>query len=245
MPARPGDPLRIPAATWNRVEALANAATVGAPGSDQLAKSLPIHRLKVRNATASNFDVRQVLELKQPDLDPEVVVLAQQRHYFEIKAAEWYSSLGSLVIALQPIPAGAVGWVGYQGMTVASVMVDDVDDQFASLDPEDPTRLRSCNCGEFRLWKPGGTGERLCVVELGGRCQLTWKYKLQENHTGTATTTAKLCRLSETIDSDVLYHDDAEIELLDAEQLVDDQDLGDIGWCIQVANQFHAIQGPC
>lgn len=245
MPALPGDELKIRATVWNRLESIANSGDLGAAGGSDPLAAWPGIRVRARNANASLVDRFEPVVIIQPDLDPHTLAQAIRRPYFEVDKPTWPTSLGALAVAAEPIPAGAIGYVTITGLTPALVDVVNVTDPFASLDPGDITRLRSCNCGEVRIWKPGGTGERTCIVELGGRSQMMWRYQLTADHTGTATVAAKLARFATALETVDLFHASATFTLYDADQLIDDQVSTDIGYCIQVGNQFHAIQAPC
>lgn len=238
MPVNPGDPINIRATVWNRLESFATDDDVGARDGGDLAIETPLLTAKVTNTSETDLDVYETAELKSTEIDPEDVLTARRRPLLEIVPAAWYASLGSLVITLEPIPDGKTGIVGIGGIMTATVDVVSVDHRCATLDPSDVTRLRSCDTGEFRLVKPGGTGARLCHVIAGHhdrywRCRLTADW----NASGTA---AVLTRWDGTD-----FHASAAITVLDPDGLLDDLTSGDICHIEQKANTFQAVTAPC
>lgn len=239
MPVNSGDPLKFPASLFNRMEAMVNSGELGAAESRAAAIELPLLAVKAVNGSeTTDLDIYTPCELKQMELDPETVLPARTRPILEIVPATWYASLGSLAITLEPIAKGKSGLVAISGLCTAKVDVVSVDHRFATLHPTTVTQLRSCDAGDFRLVKPGGTGVRLCQV-IAGQVEHFWRCALTAdwNMSGTA---AKLTTMG-----GVDFHASGSITLLDPDALLDDLLSGDIAFATQRGNEFYAVTAPC
>lgn len=239
MPVNPGDPLHIKASTWNRLEGLANARDVGAIDSLAFAVEQPLLAVKATNSSATtDIDACTPAELKAMDLDPEDVLAARRRPVLEIVPASWFSSLGSLVITLEPIPQGKTGLVAIAGICTAKVDVVSIDHRFATLHPTTVTQLRSCDSGDFALIQPGGSGVRMCQV-IAGQREWFWKCQLSENWQSGGTD-VKLQSMA-----GVDLHASATVTMLDPDAMLDDLVLDDIAYCRQKGSKFYAVTAPC
>lgn len=233
MPANPGDPLKIPARVWNPLERMVNADQIGATTADSVGPYSAAVILRAVNGGA-NLEADHVAQFTAPALDPYTVKSGRSSPLVELGDAAWHDSLGQLCVAIDPIPAGKIGRVAVAGVTTAVVDVVSTDHRFASLDPTDPTRLRSSDTGEIKLiGEPADTGERLCLVQLGIIGAILWRYTLDEDFPELGTTVAAtLHRLDGTT-----Y---GTITLTDKTRSLAGGELGDTGYCRQVGNTFRA-----
>lgn len=232
--ASTGDPLRIRANTWNKVERLVGDGQIGATTADPAGRYASAVVMRARNGGA-DLEADHVAVSTGPSLDPETVKSGRSSPLVELGDASWHGSLGDLVVAIDPIPAGKIGRVAVAGVTTAVVDVGSVSDRFASLDPADPTRFRSSDTGEIKLaGAPTATGSRLCLVQLGANGSPLWRYQLTADFVS-GSVAADLYRLGGT-----KYAATAAITLIDDLGTLAGKKSGYESLCRQVGPKFYA-----
>ena len=74
----------------------------------------------------------------------------------------------SPVIMLQSMPADGYAWAAMVGVTWAKIDLQNTDDMAADVIADDLEKLESDDAGAIEiLWRPGGTGIKMCVIRLG------------------------------------------------------------------------------
>ncbi len=165
-----GEPLRIPAPTWNRLMEVGrhftrHRAEVGPPPSPDNALP-PAVRVYVRNDTGGDLPARAVVGLDTPPLDPTVTPYdAQQAPLFGGIAP---AGAGSAVAVVEgPLASGAVGRAVVMGVAVVSLAVGDAGHEYCGPTASQTGYLTTAATGPIRvLWKESGTGSKLGVVLL-------------------------------------------------------------------------------
>jgi len=167
----PGDPLAIPAGTWNAVLDLIaerRIRTGGAKGPNFLPDAItPQTVVYVQNSTGTALTVGASFRIG----DAVTAVSATAPTFnavpvFDGLAVE--ATTDTVAVALEPIADGAIGRAVIQGVAIATVEVGDVAHRYAS-----PTAggvyLTSGAFGPIRLVSvPGGTGSQTVAVLLTG-----------------------------------------------------------------------------
>lgn len=222
---RPGD--RITAKAWNeiidRLPGNSSGLGVGDRGVSQV-------RVRIKNGSGGDRDKGEVLSLSYDgpadEFDAEL-----SPHFVGIVPA-WHSNITAIAVLAEPIPDGEFGDAVIAGMCIAKVSAGS-EKEFVMIDPDTPTQFKYATGGVGR--KIGAFSGFACV-DLSTR-QTLWRYQLSENPSG-VTYNAKLLQLND----DPLSNS---VDLEDPDGLMDDQELGDVGFCIHVGNNFYAIQAVC
>lgn len=170
----------------------------------------------------------------------------------------WHTGIDNLIPVTETLAAAsALGkadggtWQGLdKHVAILKVRVGLSDnDRFLMLDPSGGFSTSDGNkvmvTSDAGIWKiialdlqstsDGGLFIALVDMRIS---QPLWRYELLEDSFAPETTRAKLLRL----DGDVFAD---EILLSDPLSLMDDQLLGDVGYCINTGNEFYAINAPC
>jgi len=166
---RPGQPLDIPAATFNTfVDAARDylqrqQATSGKPTQSFRQTGI----VPVKNASGADAARFTVLGIDSPILSPSEAPdsFANQVAFVGVTATA--SHAGKFVVLLEPIADGEIGKACVAGVCPAVVNVTDAGHQFADIAAGQPV-LASCASGSaLILWKDSGTGLKWAVVRLG------------------------------------------------------------------------------
>ena len=173
----PGDPLRIPAATFNTLIDVARAhlarkQNVG--GQSQAASPPPGVILTIRNDSGSDRDRFEVLGLDEPVFPPEDNTADMSRGpvmscIYPVDP----DHRGAFVVLLEPITSGALGRAIVQGLVPVQVDFGDVDNHTrADISAGVAANLKAMATGSARiLWRtgdPGDTGVEWCICDLTG-----------------------------------------------------------------------------
>jgi hypothetical protein len=174
---QPGDPLRIPAATFNTLIDVARAhlerkQNVG--GQSQAASPPPGVILTIRNDSGSDRDRFEVLGLDEPVFPPEDNTADMSRG--PVMSGVYPvdpDHLGAFVVLLEPIASGAVGRAMIQGAVPVQVdFADTAPNTWADISDGVAANLKAMATGSARiLWRtgePGDTGVEWCICELTG-----------------------------------------------------------------------------
>ena len=173
----PGDPLRIPAATFNTLIDVARAhlarkQNVG--GQSQAASPPPGVILTIRNDSGSDRDRFEVLGLDEPVFPPEDTSTDMSRGpVMSCVYPAVPDHLGAFVVLLEPIASGTVGRAMIQGAVPVQVDFTDTDpNTWADISNGVAANLKAMATGSAKiLWRtgdPGDTGVEWCICELTG-----------------------------------------------------------------------------
>jgi hypothetical protein len=167
-----GDPLVVPAATYNTfVDA---ARDYLARQQDQAQSARPGGRhsgiVLVRNDSGSDRSRFDVLGVSGSLFDPAADLDAFKNCPALSGATPSASShTGRFVVLLEPIAAGAIGPAMASGVCPVRVQVDDATLQLADVKNSDATCLKTSRTGSATiLWRQSGTGTIWAVVKLAG-----------------------------------------------------------------------------
>ena len=171
---QPGDPLRIPAATFNTLIDVARdhlANRQNATRQPGMALPPPGVILAIRNDSGSDRDRFEVLGLDEPVFPPEDNTADMSRG--PVMSCVYPvdpDHLGAFVVLLEPIASGAVGRAMVQGAVYVQVQIDDLDKaDWADITDGECGHLTATAGGSARiLWHEGSEpGTLWCVVLLG------------------------------------------------------------------------------
>ncbi|MCG3177995.1 MAG: hypothetical protein BIFFINMI_00318 [Phycisphaerae bacterium] len=169
---KPGDPLRIPAATFN---AFVDAAEdLRRRQHDQFTSMQPVGSqtviVPIKNNSGGDLGRFAVLGIDSPVFTP-----ADNEDGFKNRIAlvgvtpVAPTHLGRFAILLEPVANGRIGQAAVAGVCVAKVEVQAEDDGFADISDGSTASLASGPSGAATiLWKETGTGEKWAVVRFGG-----------------------------------------------------------------------------
>jgi len=174
---QPGDPLRIPAATFNTLIDVARdhlANRQNATRQPGMALPPPGVILAIRNDSGSDRDRFEVLGLDEPVFPPEDNTADMSRG--PVMSCVYPvdpDHLGAFVVLLEPIASGAIGRAMIQGAVPVQVDFADTDpNAWADISDGVAANLKAMATGSARiLWRtgePGDTGVEWCICELTG-----------------------------------------------------------------------------
>jgi len=165
----------ISARAWNRAQDAADIvldgrSRFGAPSQSGVEQASNI--VLVRNDSGADVPWLGVLGLGGPIISPVGGTLGgtdaasdRAREFVRRPVLSGGMPSGTFAVAMEPIPAGAIGRAAVGG--VFACRVDIVADWhgFASARGGDRTQLQSTDCGPLKLlWKDGGTGQNKWAV---------------------------------------------------------------------------------
>ncbi len=184
----PGQPLVIPASTWNTfVDAARDyQQRQQSQNAERSGEALPNGVVLIRNDTGSDQARFAVLTITG-------VVFSQDDNELEFQrrptfTADLPTAGGTCVIAQEPIPAGKFGRAMILGVSPVQLDVGDEDHEYAGPAVDDSAKLATAGSGVARiLWKETGTGTKWGVVQfpLGG-AGTTLKFAKITGRAGTA-----------------------------------------------------------
>lgn len=164
----PGDPLRIPAGTWNALlDLLARLPrSGGARGSDFLPDDISAQTVVyVQNSTGVALALGDVIRLADA-----VTAVSATAPAFNVQPVfdglDVDGSTDTIAIALEPIADGSIGRAIVQGVAIATVSISDIAHRYAS-PGAGVAYLTSGATGAVRLLSvPAGTGSQTVAVLL-------------------------------------------------------------------------------
>ena len=183
--------------------------------------------------------IQQISEIVKPSetvTNTAVLNMLNRKPVFELIDPVWHTAIDNLVVLNKPLPAGMPAAVNRSRFMPVAITVEDETHRFVMLDPENPTQLKSATSGIYRIY---GTYDDSTAILDTQQAQPLWRYKLTQESRAPSTTTAKLYNL------DGVEFSTEPINLSDPLSLMNDQVTDDLGFCIHIGNEFHAIQGPC
>lgn len=157
-----GQPIPRSASLWNNMIGAANefaARQLGQAGTGLPATPPPTDTVKIKNSSGVQVRLGEVLEISG-------FLLSSTSRGFLWFDADTPDTTRPFVVTQQDIPAGSIDRAQLSGACVALVNVTDAGHNFAA--PASGQRvLQSAGGGPVRiLYKPAGTGEKLCAVLL-------------------------------------------------------------------------------
>lgn len=242
MPHSRGEPIKLRADLQNRLEDFALSQLTGAQNPDEGSPFDSAVIVKGLNTSADLINRDRVAHIGDLVLDPQTHKQSRRLPCIGMNAPTFPASLGRFAIALQPVAPARIGDFAIAGHCIASVFFVKSTDRFATIDPDDPTRLRSSDTGEVRIVAlpastPANT-ERLCFIRFGPSPVVRWRYKRDSDY----QTPGPVSLLR--IDGDE-FADGATVQMLDDIALMDDQLVDDVGIMDQIGHQFLAVNAPC
>jgi len=169
-----GEPLRIPAQTWNAMLEVAQAHRDRQEHLGREARPRGTGGIVlVKNATGADvgrFSVLGVEGVVITPTDNEAEFLGRTAL---TGVAPTTDHRGRFVVLLEPLRAARLGRAVVTGPTPVQIDVTDEDHGWADVKDGDATQLASAHTGSARiLWKESGTGTKWAVVLLGApRCE--------------------------------------------------------------------------
>ncbi|HMN39716.1 MAG TPA: hypothetical protein PKE29_02655 [Phycisphaerales bacterium] len=172
---RAGEPLRIPARTYNAfVDAAAALRNGQADLSVDPAGSSRQHGvIPVRNDSGADLDAFHVLAIDGPLFLPATGSDDGGEQAFQntvalkgVRAGE-RTPPGQFVVSRGPIRDGAIGLCVVHGVTPVRILIEDENHEFADLKADETVLASAASGGTAILWKESGTGEKWAVVEIG------------------------------------------------------------------------------
>lgn len=206
----PGEPLRIPAATWNALLTMLGKFQAGQLGAGRPVPSSGPPALDVRVLNDSGADVARggVLGISGVQVDR-----ATNADEFEtrptltgVQPATGHEA--KFVIALEPIPDGAVGRCVLTGLAAVKLYVNVEGHGFAAAKAGESAELETVAAGPARIvWKESGTGTGKWALMLlgGGGPGLTFAVWVEKDggSDGNSTTAASYTYTVKTADQAV------------------------------------------
>jgi hypothetical protein len=169
--AKRGDPLVIPAATFNTFIDVARDFQ----GRQRSTRRAAVHEQRdsgivlVRNDSGADRERFDVLGISGVIIAPAANLAEFKRRpalVGEVPAAE---HRGRLVVLAEPLPAGAIGRAYAAGVCIARVDMLTAEQATADVKVNDPAALESSSSGALQiLWVEAGTGVKWAVVRFGG-----------------------------------------------------------------------------
>jgi len=167
---KPGDPLAIPAATFNTFvdaaqEHLRRQQSIGrTPAADRP----PFETILLKNASGADHGRFNVLGIDAPVFTPTDSLETFTNGIALVGVTSTASHAGNFAVLVEPIQAGQIGRACILGACPVKVNVVSASDTFADVEAGVTGRLKSGSSGAARiLWKESGTGEKWAVVKLG------------------------------------------------------------------------------
>ncbi|PQO39338.1 hypothetical protein C5Y96_05650 [Blastopirellula marina] len=168
---RRGDRADIKLRDWNTIGEAVDVVQGGRAylGGEELAYSRQSTIVHIYNGSGGNVDRHGVL-----GIDGILVTESDNanefadRPSFEGTTPTTADHLGRFVVLLEPIADGAIGRACLVGLVIANVQINDANDTHAEVLNSSSVKLTSSRHGTARiLYKPAGTGDKLCAVKIG------------------------------------------------------------------------------
>lgn len=171
--AQSGQPLRIPAQTFNSFVDAARDFQLRqqsqTTGSSRSFRQTGI--VLVRNDSGADRERFHILGIDGPVISPDDNLDEfQNRVVLKGKKPKHDDHLGRFVVLLEPVRQNQIGLAYCDGVCPAKIDVEDEDHEFADIKDDDATALESRDDGSaVILWKEAGEGQKWAVVQLGRR----------------------------------------------------------------------------
>ena len=175
--AQPGQPMRIPAATWNSMLSMLAWWKRTQNGTGGGTSKLPPQAgvFKVRNGSGSAVERFGVLGIGGPLFDPEDSETAFKNNelIFEGALPVEKDHWGKFCVVLEPLAANKIGRAVFAGLVHVQLDVThDLPYEFADIIAGDTAKLYAGWSGRASIeWRAPGTGTKWAVVNLGPQAQ--------------------------------------------------------------------------
>ncbi len=167
-----GDPLRIPAETFNTF--IDAARDFKARRQSRTRESrFDIRQtgiIPVKNNSGADRNRFDILGIDRPIFTPDDSLTSFQNQVALVGVTPTEADhFGKFVVLLEPLRAGAIGQACVSGLCVVRLCVEDASHKFADVDDSNPAALRSGSGGAaFILWKEtAGSGYGYCGYGYG------------------------------------------------------------------------------
>jgi len=169
---RPGDPLKIPAGTFNTFIDAARDYQARQHQQGQGSRAAVRHSglLLVRNDSGADRLRFDVLGVSGPVFDPAADEEAfKNQHALAGVTPTEAGHTGKFVVLLEPVAAGAIGLACAEGVCPVHIYVEDAALKFADVNNGTAASLKTSRTGSATiLWKAGSTGTVWAVVKIAG-----------------------------------------------------------------------------
>ena len=229
LKVQPGNALT--ATLWNSVVDRLPGDSLGAGGAATSVYGQSV--IELVNKTTADLELGQVVNIESFSGDDQDEFAVGDALEFEAVTADWHDKVTNLAVVLEPCKADDKFTAVVDGLCLAKVT--DQTGDWVFVDPDAP---EDCKCGSGGFaQKIGdyGTDYALCLMN---RMQNLWRYELTQDSQTPAVTTSKLLNLDGTQYASTMNLDDPD-------GLMEDQVIGDKGWCLRVGPKFYAIQAVC
>ena len=167
---QPGDPLRIPAATFNTILDAARdfqqrQRSVSHAARPQIRQPGVV---LVRNDSGADLDRFAVVGLDDVLIDPADNLAEFQNHIAFSAVVPTVDHAGRWAILQEPLADGAIGQAVAAGVTPVQVDMASESHRHAALDPGESGHLQSATSGAEILWVKSGTGVKWAAIRFAG-----------------------------------------------------------------------------
>ena len=166
-----GDPLRIPAQTFNVFIDMAKDYQGRKMCGGQFAQREFSQSgiVLVKNSSLVDCNRFAVLGIDGPLFSPTVNLESfKNKVVLSCRTPDEYNHLGKFVILQEPIQAGKIGSAWIAGVCPAQINIGHSSHKFADVADGDSTVLQSCFSGTARIiWAEYGTGIKWAIVHIG------------------------------------------------------------------------------
>ena len=164
----PGEPLRIPAGTYNTFIDTANAVRSGqAAGAGTPSDRFEPGVVLIQNASGAARARFEVLQVSGALITP-AANLAEFQRTRGLTGVMPTQANDRFVVLLEPIRSNEIGRAMVVGVVPVQVNVTDASHTCAVATASDATKLTSGHTGAALVWKESGTGTKWALVRLGG-----------------------------------------------------------------------------
>ncbi len=166
-----GQPLEIPAATWNLLLEVAGdyLARKHAGGTGRVQAPSPATGIvKIKNASGAALDRFAILGLDSVLFTPTDNLDEFKNNFAFSGSTPAAGHAGKFAVLLEPAPTGGIVRAMTAGVCPVQVNVTDAAHGYADVKAGDATQLQSGAAGSATvLWKESGTGTKWAIVRLG------------------------------------------------------------------------------
>ena len=169
---KPGDPLKVPAATFN---AFVDAAVdfqrrQRDQGGGDLRTRSDLGIVAIKNNTGADVGRFGVLGIDSPIFTPDDNLDSFSNRVALVGVTPTVAThTGRFAILLEPIASGKIGQAAVAGVCPVQINMASATDGFADVKDSDSTVLASGTFGAATiLWKATGTGVQWAIVRFGG-----------------------------------------------------------------------------
>lgn len=164
--------------------------------------------------------------------------LSAQKPIFALSDPVWHSNISNVCVVHRPMLANVPLPVRNTRYVLAPINIYLNTDEFAMIDPDEPTKLKSSTSGIFKVLAFMGSDPDTYAFIDTYQSQTRWRYELTQDSQAPGTSTAKLLRLDGVEFA-------ASISLSDPDSIGSLDKIGHRGYCEQIGNEFHIASGPC